>query len=80
MRTQQGSLFQSHGAWYVRHREHGKKNPVAIRLASVAEYPKKSEVIPLKNEYMDRLNRIGFTLGAGVGIVDFVEKVLFPRD
>src|SRR5579862_4844448 len=27
---------------------------------------------------MDRLNRIGFTSGAGVGIVDFVEKTYFP--
>jgi hypothetical protein len=78
MRTQQGSLFQSHGAWYVRYREYGKKNPVAHRLASLAEYPKKSEVIPLKNEYMDRLNRIGFTSGAGVSVVDFVEKTYFP--
>ena len=51
---------------------------VAHRLASLEEYPKKSEVIPLKNEYMDRLNRIGFTSGVGVGIVDFVEKTYFP--
>jgi len=78
MRTQQGSLFQSHGAWFVRHREHGKKNPVAHKLASVTEYPKKSEVIPLKNQFMDRLNRIGFTPETGVGIVDFVEKIYFP--
>jgi len=78
MRTQQGSLFRSHGAWYVRYREHGKKNPVAHRLASLTEYPKKSEVIPLKNELMDRLNRIGFTSEAGVSIVDFVENVYFP--
>jgi hypothetical protein len=47
-------------------------------LASLAEYPKRSEVIPLKNAYMDRLNRIGFTTEAGVGIVDFVEKSYFP--
>jgi integrase len=78
MRTQQGSLFKSHGAWYVRYREGGKNNPVAHRLASLTEYPKKSEVIPLKNEFMDRLNRIGFTSEAGVSIVDFVENVYFP--
>jgi hypothetical protein len=54
MRTQQGSLFKSHGAWYVRYREDGKKNPVAHRLASLVEYPKKSEVIPLKNEPISR--------------------------
>lgn len=78
MKTQQGSLFESHGAWYVRYRENGNKNPTAQRLASVYEYPKKSEVIPLKNEFMDRLNRIGFTPEAGVSIVDFVEKSYFP--
>src|ERR1039458_4573403 len=71
MRTQQGSLFKSHGAWYVRYRERGEKNPVAHRLASLTEYPKKSE-------FMDRLNRIGFTSEAGVSIVDFVENVYFP--
>ena len=78
MRTQQGSLVRSHGAWYVRYRERGEKNPVAHRLASLTEYPKKSEVIPLKNAFMDRLNRIGFTSEAGVSIVDFVENVYFP--
>ena len=50
----------------------------AKRLASVADYPKKSEVIPLKNEEMARLNKVGFTIEAGVGIVDFVENVYFP--
>jgi len=40
MKTQQGSLFDSHGAWYVRYREQGKKNPVAHRLATLSEYPK----------------------------------------
>jgi integrase len=77
MRTQQGSLFESHGAWYVRYREHGMMNPVAHRLASLEEYPKKTEVIPLKNEFMHRLNRIGFTPEAGVSITDFVEKTYF---
>ena len=78
IRTQQGSLFKSHGAWYVRYREHGKKNPVAHRLASLTEYPKKRKVMPLKNQLMDRLKRIGFTSEVGVSIVDFVENVYFP--
>ncbi len=78
MRTQQGSLYESHGAWYVRYREHGKNNPIAHRLASLSEYPKKSEVIPLKNEYMESINRTGRAPGAGVSIVDFVERTYFP--
>lgn len=85
MRTQQGNLFQSHGAWYVRFREQGQQPDGSItwvqraqRLASVNDYPKKSEVVPLKNELMARLNKTGFTLEAGVSIVDFVENVYFP--
>ena len=49
----------------------------AKRLASVADYPKKSEVVPLKNEVMARLNKVGFTLEAGISIVDFVEHTYF---
>lgn len=85
MRTQQGSLYQSHGAWYVRFREQVEQTDGSIkwvqraqRLASVTDYPKKSEVIPLKNESMARLNKGGFTVEAGVNIVDFVENVYFP--
>ncbi|HXO32202.1 MAG TPA: site-specific integrase [Candidatus Acidoferrales bacterium] len=85
MSTQQGNLFQSHGAWYVRFREQVQQTDGSIkwvqrakRLASVADYPKKSEVIPLKNEEMARLNKVGFTVEAGVSIVDFVENVYFP--
>jgi len=73
MRTQQGSLFQSHGAWYVRFREQAEQADGSIkwvqraqRLVSVTDYPKKSEVIPLRNELMARLNKAGFTLEAGV--------------
>lgn len=85
MRTQQGSLFRSHGAWYIRFREQVEQTDGSIRwiqrakrLANVADYPKKSEVVPLKNEVMARLNKTGFTVEAGVGLVDFVENVYFP--
>jgi integrase len=85
VRTQQGSLFESHGAWYVRFREQVQEPDGSIewvqrakRLASVADYPKKSEVIPLKNEEMARLNKVGFTVEAGVTLVDFVEKAYLP--
>lgn len=85
MRTQQGSLFRSHGAWYVRFREQVQQTDGSIkwvqrakRLASTADYPKKSEVMPLKNEEMARLSKVGFTLEAGVSIVDFVENSYFP--
>lgn len=83
--AQQGSLYQHHGSWFVRYWEivqnadgtTTRKNP-AQKLASVRDYPKKSDVLPLKNQFMDRLNKIGFTSGAGVSVVDFVEKTFLP--
>ena len=76
--NQEGSLYEDHGAWYVRYREHGAKNPVAHRLASTEDYPKKAEVIPLKKEFMERVNRTANLSNAGITIVDFFEKVYLP--
>jgi|SRR5579864_3081368 len=76
--NQDGNLYESHGAWYVRYREHGKTNPVAHRLASTDEYPKKSEVIPLKKKFMDRVNRTAHLADAGIAILDFFEEVYVP--
>ena len=77
-RNQEGSLYEDHGAWYVRYREVGKKNLVAHRLASTEEYPKKAEVIPLKKRFMDRVNRTARFADAGIAIVDFFEEVYLP--
>src|SRR5947209_7366808 len=77
-RNQEGSLYEDHGAWYVRYREIGKKNPVAHRLASTEEYRKKAEVIPLKRKFMDRVNRTAHFADAGISIVDFFEEVYLP--
>ena len=86
MTQQQGHLFESHGSWFVRYREQVKQPDGSVtiiqraqRLASVHDYRKKSEVVPLKNEFMARLNRTGFTPEAGASIVDFVEKIYFPE-
>lgn len=76
--NQDGSLYESHGAWYVRYRENGKTNPLAHRLASKEEYPKKSEVIPLKKKFMDRVNRTAHLADAGIAILDFFEEVYLP--
>lgn len=76
--NQEGNLYKSHGAWYVRYREHGKTNPVAHRLASTEEYPKKSEVIPLKKKFMERVNRTAHLADAGIAILDFFEEVYLP--
>jgi len=83
--AQQGSVFQSHGSWYVRWWEKiqqsdgsFKWNHPSHRLASKDDYPKKSEVIPLVKEFMDRVNRTAKSPKAGITIADFFENVYIP--
>ena len=83
--AQQGSLYAENGSWFVRYWEivrqpdgSLKRKHPAHRLASVKDYPRKSEVIPLRNSFMEKLSKIGFTPEAGVSIVDFVENTFFP--
>jgi integrase len=83
--AQRGSIFESHGSWYVRwwekvQQEDGSfkwKNP-SHRLASKRDFPKKSEVMPLFNEFMDRVNRTAKSPNAGITVVDFFENVYIP--
>src|SRR6266481_7945520 len=86
MTQQQGHLFKSHSSWFVRYREQVKRPDGSVgtvqraqRLASLSDYPKKSEVMSLKNEFMAKLNRTGFTPEAGACVVDFVERIYFPE-
>jgi integrase len=83
--AQQGSLYMHHGSWYVRYwvtvtNADGsvtRKNP-AQRLASVKDYPKRSEIIPLKNRFIDGLRAVGFVPEAGISLDDFVERTFLP--
>jgi|SRR6185312_8557639 len=77
-RNQEGSLYKNHGAWFVRYRENGNKNPVAHRLASTQDYPKRTEVIPLKKKFMDRVNRTAHLADTGITIVTFFDDVYLP--
>jgi hypothetical protein len=47
-------------------------------LASKEDYPKRSEVIPLKKEFMEGVNRTANVPNAGATIVGFFEKVYLP--
>ena len=83
--AQQGSIFESHGSWYVRWWEKVQQDDGSLkwahpshRLASKRDYPKKSEVTPLANEFMERVNRTAKSPNAGITIVEFFEKVYIP--
>src|SRR4051794_36168831 len=83
--AQRGSLYDSHGGWFVKYWEQTRQTDGSIkrrqnthRLASKTDYPKKSEVITLQQEFMARVNRAGFNPDAGVSLVSFVENKYFP--
>jgi hypothetical protein len=83
--AQQGSIFESHGSWYLRWWEKVRQEDGSFkwehpchRLASKEDYPKKSEVKPLAEEFMKRVNRTAKSSNAGISIVDFFEDVYLP--
>ena len=83
--AQQGSIFESHGSWYVRWWEKVQQKDGSFRwvhpshrLASKRDLPKKSEVKPLAEEFMDRVNRTARSPNVGIIIVDFFENVYIP--
>ena len=83
--AQQGTVFESHGSWYVRwwekiQQEDGSFKWVhpSHRLASKRDYPKKFEVTPLAKEFMDRVNRTARSPNAGITIVEFFDDIYLP--
>jgi integrase len=83
--TQRGSLYQRHGAWHVRFRDYVRNTDGTLRkmnrsqrIASVKDYPRKTEVYPLVAELMARLNQAGFSPEAGATLREYVENIYFP--
>jgi len=75
MRTRRGYVFRSHSAWFVRYPECGKQH--AHRLASVRDYPKKTEVQPLADEHMVIVNKTQTVEAAGT-VAEFFDSVFLP--
>lgn len=75
-RNQQGYLFKSHGSWFVRYWDQDGKQP-AYRLCSVRDHPKKSEVIPLRDEYMRTVNATSTPEAAGT-VGEFLTSTFIP--
>jgi integrase len=82
---QAGYLYEKGNAWHVRWREwvssNGEVRKVnrSQKLASVAEYPRRSEVLDLFQSFMANKNQVGFSPEATVSLVDFVERIYLPH-
>ena len=84
VRYQKGHLYQDHGAWFVRYRECVLGDDGTIerrkrsqRLGSVAEYPRESDIEPLRVDFMQGVNA-GKTTSSCATLKEFVEKVYLP--
>ena len=77
-----GYNVQKHGKnWIVRwsayDKDTGKRSQPSHILCSVRDYPKKTEVLPLADKYMERVRKTR-TVSAGSSISKFVDDVFFP--
>jgi len=85
VRYQDGCLYVDHAAWFVKYRVRVRQEDGSIKLRQrakmlgrVADYPRESDILPLKIAFMQRLNAGGFTPDSNMSLREFVEKVYLP--
>ena len=85
VRYQDGCLYADHAAWFVKYRVQVRQKDGSIKLKQrarmlgrVADYPRESDIMPLKIEFMQRLNAGKFTPDSSMNLGEFVEKVYLP--
>lgn len=85
VRYQDGCLYADNGAWFVKYRVQLRQEDGSIKLKQrakmlgrVADYPHESHIMPLKIEFMQRLNAGKFTPESSMDLKEFVEKVYLP--
>jgi integrase len=78
-------LYVDHAAWFVKYRVQVRQESGAIKLKQRAEmlghvrdYPRESDIMPLKIDLMQRLNAGKFTPDSSMSLREFVEKVYLP--
>jgi integrase len=85
VRYQVGCLYADHSAWFVKYRAPVKEKDGSIRvrqqakmLGRLEDYPRESDILPLKIEFMQRLNAGKFSPDSTMNLTDFVEQVYLP--
>ena len=85
VRYQKGYLYRSHGSWFVQYRERPKAEDGTVttvmrtqRLGSVADYPRQSDIEPLRIEAMQRVNAAKLRPEAAITVRQFIEQVYLP--
>src|SRR5215472_1844276 len=85
VRYQNGGLYAHHGAWYVAYRVpvRQENGPIKLKqkvkmLGSLKDYPREADILPVKTEFMLRLNAGKFAPENNMTLKEFVEKVYLP--
>lgn len=85
LRYQNGYLYESHGAWFVRYRRRilqedgsGKLNCTAKHLGRCKDFSDISEVKRCRTAFMQTINRDRLSANSGMTLAVFVEGVYLP--
>ena len=85
VRYQDGCLYADHAAWFVKYRVQVRQEDGSIKLKQrakilgrIGDYPRESDIMPLKIEFMRRLNAGKFTPDSSMNLSEFVEKSYLP--
>ena len=85
VRYQDGCLYADHAAWYVKYRVQVRQENGSIKfkqrakmLGRLERYPRASDIMPLKVEFMHRLNAGKFTPETSMNLKGFVEDIYLP--
>src|SRR5271154_741637 len=85
VRYQDGFLYADHAAWYVKYRVQVRQENGSIKfkqrakmLGRLERYPRASDIMPLKVEFMHRLNAGKFTPDSSMNLKEFVEDIYLP--
>lgn len=85
VRYQDGCLYADHAAWYVKYRVQVRQENGSIKfkqrakmLGRLEHYPRESDIMPLKVEFMHRLNAGKFTPESSMNLKEFVEDIYLP--
>jgi hypothetical protein len=81
----EGSLFEDHGAWFVRYREPVRQKDGSVkfrrqtkRLGDVESFPRAADIEPLRVSFMQRINHDCSNGDSGMTLDEFVDCSYLP--
>lgn len=85
VRYQEGCLYADNRAWFVKYRFRVRQEGGSVKVKQRAkmlgrqvDYPRESDIMPLKIEFMQRINAERFSPHSSMNLRDFVDTVYLP--